>query len=181
FLYQSTGVETRFTNGLDPIPRSRQVFHFHRPETLANWLADDQGQTGMPSTLRARFREMPALDEQGLWPAQFKAVRNLETSFGEARPRALIQMATGSGKTFTAVNAAYRLIKHADARRILFLVDRANLGRQALKEFQQFTPPDSNYKFQELYNVQHLTANRIDGVSRVIITTIQRLYAMLQG
>lgn len=181
FLYQSTGVETRFTNGFDPVPRSRQVFHFHRPETLANWLAEDIAQTGKPATLRARLREMPTLEEHGLWPAQFKAVRNLETSFSEDRPRALIQMATGSGKTFTAVNAAYRLIKHADARRVLFLVDRANLGRQALKEFQQFVPPDSNYKFHELYNVQHLASNRIDGVSRVIITTIQRLYAMLQG
>ncbi len=181
FLYQSTGVETRFTNGFDTVPRSRQVSHFHRPETLANWLAEDIVQTGKPATLRAWLREMPLLEERGLWPAQFKAVRNLETSFSEDRPRALIQMATGSGKTFTAVNAAYRLIKHADARRILFLVDRANLGRQAVKEFQQFVPPDSNYKFHELYNIQHLTANKIDGVSRVIITTIQRLYAMLQG
>src|SRR5262249_10118942 len=121
FLYQSTGVETRFTNWLDPEPRSRRLFHFHRPETLAAWLAD------FPSPLRKRLRDMPPLVEKGLWPAQLRAVRNLERSFAEDRPRALVQMATGSGKTVTAVTAIYRLIKFAEVPRVLFLVDRANL------------------------------------------------------
>src|SRR4051812_23041586 len=75
FLYQGTGAETRFTNWLDPEPRSRHVFHFHRPETLARWLAE------FPSTLRKRLRDMPAITERGLWPAQLRAVRNLEQSF----------------------------------------------------------------------------------------------------
>ncbi|HXG66857.1 MAG TPA: DEAD/DEAH box helicase family protein, partial [Blastocatellia bacterium] len=175
FLYQSTGVETRFTSRLDPLPRSRQVFHFHRPETLAQWSA------APANTLRRRLQAMPPLDGSNLWPAQRKAVENLEISLAEDRPRALIQMATGSGKTFTAVTSAYRLIKFADARRVLFLVDRSNLGRQALKEFQQYTTPDDGRKFTELYNVQHLTSNQVDTVSRVVITTIQRLYSMLQG
>ena len=90
-------------------------------------------------------------------------------------------MATGSGKTFTAANIAYRLVKHADARRILFLVDRANLGRQTLKEFQGFSTPDDGRKFTELYNVQHLSSNRVDPVARVTISTIQRLYSILRG
>jgi type I restriction enzyme R subunit len=188
FLYQSTGVETRFTNMLDPEPRSRRVFHFHQPETFVDWLESapvdfEHGSktVTLPSTLRSRLHMLPPLGMQGLWPAQHKAVTNLEKSLKEDRPRSLIQMATGSGKTFTAVTASYRLIKHADARRVLFLVDRANLGRQALKEFQYYTPPDSNYKFTELYNVQHLASNRVGSVSRVVIATIQRLYSMLQG
>src|SRR5437870_12190415 len=90
-------------------------------------------------------------------------------------------MATGSGKTLAAVAASYRFIKLADASRILFLVDRANLGRQALKEFQQYATPDDGRKFTELYNVQHLTSNKLDPVSKVCITTIQRLYSMLRG
>jgi type I restriction enzyme R subunit len=90
-------------------------------------------------------------------------------------------MATGSGKTYTAANVAHRLIKHGDARRVLFLVDRANLGRQTLKEFQGFTVPDLNRKFTELYNVQHLASNRIDPVARVTIATIQRVYSTLRG
>ena len=124
---------------------------------------------------------LPELNEQGLWPAQAEAIHNLEESLKHGRPRALIQMATGSGKTFTAANIAYRLIKYAGARRILFLVDRANLGRQTLKEFQAFSTPDDGRKFTELYNVQRLGSNQIDGVSRVIISTIQRLYSILKG
>jgi type I restriction enzyme, R subunit len=183
FLYQSTGVETRFTNLLDSRPRSRPVFHFHKPETFVDWLeaTPQTPNSYVPSTLRSRLQLLPPLSTQGLWPVQLKAITNLEKSLKGDRPRSLIQMATGSGKTFTAVTSAYRLIKHADARRVLFLVDRANLGRQALKEFQYYTPPDSNYKFTELYNVQHLTSNRVDWVSRVVISTIQRLYSMLQG
>jgi type I restriction enzyme R subunit len=116
-----------------------------------------------------------------LWSAQTKAITKLEESFAQNRPRALIQMATGSGKTFTAVNFAYRLVKFANARRVLFLVDRGNLGDQTLKEFQQFVTPDDGRKFTELYNVQHLQSNMLDTVARVTISTIQRLYSMLKG
>jgi type I restriction enzyme R subunit len=187
FRYVSTGVETRFANYLDPEPRSRELFAFHRPETLAAWLLDvpksDAYPVGeaRPTTLRARLRSLPPLEAANLWPAQVKAVQNLETSFSQDRPRALIQMATGSGKTFTAITSIYRLIKHAGARRVLFLVDRSNLGRQAFKEFQQYVTPDDGRKFTELYNVQRLTSNRVEGVSSVVITTIQRLYSMLRG
>jgi type I restriction enzyme R subunit len=175
FLYQSTGKETRFTCLLDPEPRSREVFHFHRPETLAKW-----GTNGQP-TLRGRLRNLPPLKTEGLWPIQAQAVTNLEASLAQDRPRSLIQMATGSGKTVTAVTAAYRLIKFGGARRVLFLVDRANLGRQALKEFQAYNTPDDGRKFVELYNVQLLSSNKIDPVASVVITTIQRLYSMLKG
>ncbi len=190
FRYLSTGVETRFANHLDPEPRSRHLFHFHRPEVLAAWLEADPlptpgGKyptgTPRPGTLRGHLKAMPPLNGTGLWPAQVRAVENLERSFAEDRPRALIQMATGSGKTFTAITSVYRLVKHAGARRVLFLVDRANLGRQAHKEFQQYTTPDDGRKFTELYNVQLLNSNRIDPVARVVITTIQRLYSMLRG
>jgi type I restriction enzyme R subunit len=179
FAYQSTGVETRFTNTLDPNAKSRQVFWFHRPETLAGWLAEIRTHPLEP-TLRHRLRILPTLESDGLWPAQERAIRSLEESLAIDRPRALIQMATGAGKTFTAANIAYRLVKFADARRILFLVDRANLGRQTLKEFQSFTTPDDGRKFTELYNVQHLSSNTIDPVARVTISTIQRLYSTLR-
>ncbi len=179
FLYESTGIETRFTNLLEPDARSRQVFGFHRPETLAEWLEDELKRPG--STLRAKLRQMPPLVEEGLRPAQVKAIRNLEVSLAEQRPRALIQMASGGGKTYTACNIAYRLIKYAGAKRILFLVDRSNLGRQTLKEFQAYVTPEENRPFTELYNVQHMQSNKLDDVSKVCITTIQRLYSMLKG
>jgi len=174
FVYESTGLETRFTDALDPAPASRPVFTFHRPETFAGWV-------GEGSSLRGRLGNLPTLDPKGLWPAQAEAIRNLEDSLRHGRARALIQMATGSGKTFTAANVCYRLVKFADARRILFLVDRSHLGKQTLKEFQAFSTPDDGRKFTELYNVQHLTHNRIDDVARVVVSTIQRLYSILRG
>ena len=112
---------------------------------------------------------------------QVEAITHLEESFRDARPRALIQMATGAGKTFTACAFTYRLIKHAGAKRVLFLVDRANLGRQAKSEFDQFVLPNDGRKFTAVYNVQHLTSNKLDDVCRVTICTIQRLYSMLRG
>jgi type I restriction enzyme R subunit len=179
FCYQSTGIETRFTNLLEPDARSRQTFSFHRPETLAEWLAEESKSPG--PTLRERLRHMPPLTEGALWPAQIRAIRRLEESLAQNRPRALIQMASGGGKTYTACNFSYRLIKHAGARRILFLVDRKTLGQQAKTEFEQFTTPEEHRKFTELYNVQLLQANKLDPVAKVCITTIQRFYSMLRG
>ncbi|HTW91053.1 MAG TPA: DEAD/DEAH box helicase family protein [bacterium] len=174
FAYESTGVETFFRDQRDKDTRSRRVFSFHTPETLRGWLAE-------ADTLRTRLKAMPPLLKPGLRSCQVEAITNLEKSFADTRPRALIQMASGGGKTFTAVTFSYRLIKHAGARRILFLVDRNNLGRQTRREFQQYATPDDGRKFTELYNVQHLTSNTFDPVSRVCITTIQRLYSMLRG
>jgi type I restriction enzyme, R subunit len=87
------------------------------------------------------------------------------------RQRSLIQMATGSGKTYTAVSFIYRLIKFANAKRVLFLVDRSNLGRQTKKECEQYVTTDDGRKFTELYNVQRMTSNTLDPVNRVVITT----------
>lgn len=174
FVYESTGIVTRFTDYRDPKPRGRNVFHFHQPGTIAEWLKKGD-------SLRARLQKSPALDETGLRPAQIKAVNNLEHSFKKNRPKALIQMATGSGKTFTAATFVYRLLKNADAKRILFLVDTKNLGEQAEQEFMTFQPNDDNRKFTELYNVQRLTSSYIASDSQVCISTIQRMYAILKG
>ena len=177
FLYESTGVETFFRDERDPSARSRCVFSFHRPNTLAEYLTE-------PETLRARLAAAPTLHPltaQNLRACQLEGITNLEQSFVANKPRALIQMATGAGKTYTACSFTYRLIKFGGAKRVLFLVDRANLGRQAMAEFQQFVAPDTGRKFTEVYNVQHLTSNKLDTVARVTICTIQRLYAMLRG
>ncbi|MEK9697689.1 MAG: DEAD/DEAH box helicase family protein, partial [Candidatus Poseidoniales archaeon] len=174
FSYESTGIETLFTDRRDPEFRSRHVFSFHKPEILAEWLKESE-------TLRAKLKKIPKLDYTNLWNCQKQAITNLEESFAKNNPRALIQMATGSGKTFTAVTSVYRLIKFANAKRVLFLVDRGNLGRQALKEFQQYQTPDDGRKFTELYNVQHLQSQTIDPVAKVVISTVQRMYSILSG
>lgn len=174
FDYESTSDETFFRDMRDPKPRSRKVFAFHQPETLHEWLKQ-------PDTLRGRLRALPELITHGLRDCQIEAIHGLEKSLSEDRPRSLIQLATGAGKTFTACSFSYRLIKHAGAKRILFLVDRKNLGDQTLKEFQDFQPPDAVNRFTDTYIVQHLHSHKIDPDAKVVITTIQRLYSMLRG
>jgi type I restriction enzyme, R subunit len=174
FHYLSTGAETLFTNLRDPIARSRDIFHFHRPETLVEWAQQE-------FSLLSRLRRMPALDRVGLRKAQVDAIEGLEESLRNAKPKALINMTMGSGKTYVAVAEAYRVLRYGDAERILFLVDRINLGRQAHTEFANYVTPDDKRKFTELYNVQVLRSNRIDPAAKVVITTIQRLYSILRG
>jgi type I restriction enzyme R subunit len=102
FVYVSTGDRTRFTDFRDPKPRAREVFAFHRPETLRGWLRK-------PDSLRGSLQHLGDLATEGLRDCQVTAITQLEASFRAARPRALIQMATGAGKTFTAISFVYPL------------------------------------------------------------------------
>ena len=174
FVYESTGELTRFTDYRDPRPRSRPVFSFHRPETFQEWLKRGD-------SLRRRILDIPALRTKNLRECQITAVNNLENSFRQNKPKALIQMATGAGKTFTAITFVYRLLKYAKAGRVLFLVDTKNLGEQAEKEFISYLPNDDNRRFAELYGVHRLKSRFVPPDSQVYISTIQRLYAILKN
>jgi type I restriction enzyme, R subunit len=174
FVYESTGEITRFTDFRDPKPRARPVFTFHRPETFFEFSKQSK-------SLRTSLLDIPTLPEFGLRDCQITAINNLETSFKEAKPKALIQMATGSGKTFTAITFIYRLLKFAKAKRILFLVDTKNLGEQAEQEMMAFVPNDDNRKFTELYGVTRLKSSFIPADNQVYISTIQRMYSILKG
>ncbi len=174
FVYLSTGEVTAFTDFRDPKPRARSLFSFHRPETLHQWLKK-------PASLRASLHRLPELPSDGLRECQFQAITRLEHSLRQNKPRALIQMATGAGKTFAAITAVYRLLKYANAGKILFLVDTRNLGEQAEQEFMSYLPNDDNRKFTELYGVHRLKSRHIPGDNQVYISTIQRLYAILKG
>lgn len=174
FLYESTGQIIYFTDGTDPAPRARELFHFFQPAMLAEWASQ-------PDTLRRRLTRMPPLPERNLRDCQTRAVTGLEASLAKNRSRALVHMATGAGKTFTAITSVYRLLKFGGAKRILFLVDTRNLGKQAHQEFMAYTPPDDARKFTELYNVQRLSSSTIDPHAQVCISTIQRMYSILSG
>lgn len=180
FLYESTGIITRFTDHRDPRPRAREVFSFHRPETLREWAKEEKSLRGRLEALPPLNSDQQPAGELGLRACQEIAITNLETSFRKDRPRALVQMATGAGKTYTAITTMYRLLKYGGARRILFLVDTKNLGEQAEQEMMAFVPQDDNRKFTELYNVQRLKSSYVAKDSQVCISTIQRLYAILR-
>jgi len=173
FSYETTGKNTIFSDRRDPNYRSRKVFSFHRPEFLHDLLKSEK-------TLRTNLTSIPELIPSTLRTCQIDAITGLENSFSKNKPRSLIQMATGTGKTFAAITSVYRLLKFAKAKRVLFLVDRNNLGTQALKEFQNYTTPDTGEKFKDLYEIQHLQSHTVEDVD-VVITTIQRLYSMLKG
>lgn len=173
FAYVATGVRTCFCDYNDDA-RTREVFSFHKPEKLAELLKD-------ASSIRKRMKSFPALDESNFRDCQIKAILNLEKSFRENRPRALIQMATGAGKTYTAISAVYRLLKYANVKRILFLVDTKNLGEQAEQEFRAYKPNDDARGFTDLYNVRRLNTSNIPQDANVCISTIQRMYSILRG
>ena len=174
FLHEGTGRVIWFTDSADPAPRARELFHFFRPQTLADWAR-------RPDTLRCRLTRMPPLPKRNLRNCQISAVTGLEKSLAKNKPRALVHMATGAGKTFTAITSVYRLLKFGGAKRVLFLVDTRNLGKQAHQEFMAYTPPDDGRKFTELYNVQRLSSSHIDPHAQVCISTIQRMYSILSG
>ena len=174
FAYEATGKLTRFTDYADEKYRSRTVFSFHRPETLRALLAQ-------PDTVRNNLKRLPMLDTTGFRDCQIRAIHNLDVSFADNRPRALVQMATGAGKTFTAITAAYRLLKFGRMKRILFLVDTKSLGEQAEREFLAYAPNDDNRTFSELYGVHRLKSSRLPENVQVYISTIQRMYSILKG
>ncbi|MGX8700960.1 type I restriction endonuclease subunit R [Caproiciproducens sp.] len=174
FAYEATDVLTRFTDYADEKYRSHPVFTFHRPETLRMWLARGN------ATLRNNMKHYPEFDTTGFRDCQITAIKNLERSFAENRPRALIQMATGAGKTFTAITAAYRLLKFSKAARVLFLVDTKGLGEQAEREFLAYRPSDDFRTFSEIYSVRRLQSSHIPKDAQVCISTIQRMYSILR-
>lgn len=173
FVYEATGKLTRFTDYKDVKYRSRKVFSFHRPETLKKLIEQTD-------TIRNNMKKFPDLDTTGFRDCQIKAIQNLDKSFSENRPKALVQMATGAGKTFTAITAAYRLLKYAKLNRILFLVDTKSLGEQAEREFLAYMPNDDNRSFSQIYGVRRLKNSYIPNDIQICISTIQRMYSILK-
>lgn len=174
FVYEATGQLTRFTDLHDKKYRSRQIFSFHQPETLREWLL-------APDTVRNNLKSMPPLDTTGFRDCQTVALQNLDISFSENRPRALVQMATGAGKTFAAITESYRLLTYGRMNRILFLVDTKSLGEQAEQEFMAYVPNGEQRVFSDIFGVRRLTKSVMAPSNQVYISTIQRMYSILKG
>jgi type I restriction enzyme R subunit len=165
---------TRFTDYKDINYRSRSVFSFHQPQTLQKLLAASD-------TIRNHMKHFPALDTDGFRKCQIAAINKLDGSLAENRPKALVQMATGAGKTFTAITAAYRMLKFGKMNRILFLVDTKSLGEQAEREFMAYIPNDDPRPFSQIYGVRRLKSPYIPNDVQICISTIQRMYSILRG
>ncbi|MCR4742304.1 MAG: DEAD/DEAH box helicase family protein [Treponema sp.] len=174
FAYEATSKLIRFTDYHDIKYRSRTVFNFHKPQTLKKLLEKKD-------TIRNKLKNMPELDPTGFRKCQIEAINNLTVSFAENRPKGLVHMATGAGKTFTAITQTYRLLKFGGMNRILFLVDTKSLGIQAENEFCGYIPNDENRTFNTIYGVHRLTKSSMPENCQVYISTIQRMYSILKG
>lgn len=173
FAYEATDKLIKFTDYKDIKYRSRRVFSFHRAEHLKSLLQASD-------TIRNNMKHFPILDTTGFRECQINAINNMDISFADNRPRALVQMATGAGKTFTAITEAYRLLKYGKMNRILFLVDTKSLGEQAEREFLAYTPNDDTRSFSQLYGVRRLKNSYIPNDVQICISTIQRMYSILK-
>ncbi|PZH11341.1 hypothetical protein C1I97_13195 [Streptomyces sp. NTH33] len=186
YTYATDGVRVLFQNGDDPEPRFREIFSFHQPDTVARWLREAVADPQAP-TFRGRVRRrLPDLDDDGcaqsvLRSWQYNAVRAFESSLRRGERRAIVQIAVGGGRAVTAVTVAYRLLRHARARRILFLVDRVDLERQALATFAAYSGPgEDGRKFTESYRVERLSSDVVPS-QEVVVSTVQRLHNVLSG
>jgi type I restriction enzyme R subunit len=179
FVFEASGTETHFTNGFDPEPRARRIFNFPKAATLAKTL---RGKDEEHPTWRGKVTAMPPLDTTPLRPAQIEAINGVEQSLREQRyDRSLVQMATGAGKTYAAVTLSYRLLKFGGFDRILFLVDRNNLAKQTMAEFENYRTPDDGRRFTELYNVNRLNRGPMPESTALAISTIQRVFKALRN
>lgn len=186
YTYATDGVRVLFRNGDDPEPRFREIFSFHQPDTLGRWMREAVADPQAPTFQGRVRRRLPDLDDDGyaqslLRSWQYDAVRAFESSLRRGERRAMVQIAVGGGRAVTAVTAAYRLLRHARARRILFLVDRVDLERQALATFAAYSGlGEDGRKFTESYRVERLSSDAVPS-QEVVVSTVQRLQNALSG
>ena len=170
FIFTSNGKELYFCDFREQDHYFKQIMTIPTPHELVKKLG-----------INDYFAGLPTLRKKGLRDCQYEAITELEKSFRSGQKRALMVLATGAGKTYTACLAAYRMLSYTPMRRVLFLVDRNNLGKQAEGEFGTFRLTENGEAFNTIFTVNRLRSSSIPSDSNVIISTIQRLFSFLKG
>lgn len=183
YRYVSDGRRLLFCDANDPEPRARLVSGFHRPSTLARWQREAEADSAAPTYRARQAAYLPRLRVglPQLRAPQLRAVRAVEQALEAGQRRALVQMATGTGRGSTEVFVAYRQLRYAKAARILFVVDRNVMAKQLTSQLRQFSIPDGGRSLADVYNVEELTPSGPMSSSSVVVATAQRLAAMLAG
>ncbi len=127
------------------------------------------------------YAALPTLQKRGLRDCQYEAITELEKSFRSGQDRALMVLATGAGKTFTACLATYRMLNYTPMKRVLFLVDRNNLGTQTEGEFGRFRLTENGDPLNTIFEVNRLKSAKVKESDQIVISTIQRLFSLLSG
>ena len=170
FIFTSNGKELYFCDFREQDQCFKQIMTIPTPHELVKKLG-----------INDYFAGLPTLRKKGLRDCQYEAITELEKSFRSGQKRALMVLATGAGKTYTACLAAYRMLSYTPTRRVLFLVDRNNLGKQAEGEFGTFRLTENGEAFNTIFTVNRLRSSSIPSDSNVVISTIQRLFSFLKG
>ena len=168
--YVSNGKQHLFKDNRIPDSEFQPISRIHTPKEIVEML-----------NISDMYAGLPALKEKGLRACQFEAITNLENSFREGQKRALMVLATRAGKTYTACTVAYRFLSYTPMKRVLFLVDRNNLGKQAEGEFGMYRLTETGDPFNTIFTVNRLKSSKIPKDTTVMISTIQRLFSLLKG
>lgn len=169
-IYQSNGEKTFFRDFRNKDGDLIELNRIYTPKEIVKMLG-----------IKDFYAGLPTLKTKGLRDCQYEAITELENSFRVGQNKALIVLATGAGKTYTACLAAYRLLAYTPMKRILFLVDRNNLGKQAEGEFGMFRLTENGDPFNTIFTVNRIKSAKIPSDSNVVISTIQRLFSLLTG
>ncbi|MGW2477612.1 DEAD/DEAH box helicase family protein [Streptomyces sp. NPDC001665] len=183
YRYVSDGRRLLFCDANDPEPHARLVSGFHQPRTLARWQREAEADSAAPTYRARQAAYLPRQDEgfDQLRNPQHGALRAIEQALAAGQRRALVHMATGSGRSFTGVFTAYRQLRYARAGRVLFVADRKLAVHQLSSQLRQFSMPDGGRRLDDVYQVQELAADGLDPSASVTVATVQRLAAMLAG
>lgn len=169
FVYLANGNKIYFKNMFETDSEYVELSEMHPPKKILQMLGK-----------KSEFGALPRIEKKGLRDCQYDAEVKLEASLKAGRKKALAILATGSGKTYLACLASYRLLNYTPTKRVLFLVDRNNLARQTETEFGLFDRTEKQKPMNELYQINRLTKpENIQG--DIIISTIQKLFAVLTG
>lgn len=169
FVYLANGNKIYFKNMLESDSEYVELSEMHSPKKMLQMIGK-----------KSEYGALPRIEKKGLRDCQYEAEVKLEASLKAGRKKALAILATGSGKTYLACLASYRLLNYTPTKRVLFLVDRNNLARQTETEFSLFERTEKQKPMNELYQINRLTKpENIQG--DIIISTIQKLFAVLTG
>lgn len=168
--YVSNGKDLYFRDLRDQEGTYQPLKSIHTPKQITKLLG-----------ITDYYAALPNLQKRGLRDCQYVAITELEKSFRAGQDRALMVLATGAGKTYTACLATYRMLNYTPMKRVLFLVDRNNLGKQAEGEFGTFRLTESGDPLNTIFSVNRLKSANVKEGDQVVISTIQRLFSLLTG
>ena len=168
-VYMSNGEKILFKNLLSGEEEYTEIDAMHTPKEMLRLIKRS-----------SEYGALPKLEKQTLRDCQYNAELNFEKSIKGEKKKNLAVLATGSGKTYLACLASYRLLNYTATKRILFLVDRNNLARQTESEFSQFNMTENKKEMNALYDIKRLKREG-DLKGDIVISTIQKLFAIMTG